>query len=107
MLKCQSLCPLRYSLGCSAKVTGTSERSHACSTIRLGQLRYRFRLAPPEGDFECLLTPAQIVDLQRKLKKLVGRDDSLRFYFISADDVKRIALLGGVDVTVDRLFILH
>ncbi len=32
---------------------------------------------------------------------------SLRFYFISANDVKRIALLGGVDMTADRLFILH
>jgi CRISPR-associated protein Cas2 len=57
--------------------------------------------------FECLLTPAQIVDLQRKLKKLVGKDDSVRFYFISADDVKRIALLGGAGVTADRPFILH
>jgi len=57
--------------------------------------------------FECLLTPPQIVDLQRKLKKLVGKDDSLRFYFISPDDVRRIALLGGANVTADRLFILH
>ncbi len=32
---------------------------------------------------------------------------SLRFYFISANDVKRIALLGRVDMTADRLFILH
>jgi len=32
---------------------------------------------------------------------------SLRFYFISANDVKRIALLGGADMTADRLFILH
>ena len=57
--------------------------------------------------FECLLTPAQIVDLQRKLKKLAGSDDSLRFYFISADDVKRIALLGGANVTADRPYIQH
>lgn len=57
--------------------------------------------------FECLLTPAQMVEMQRKLKKLVGKDDSVRFYFISADDVKRIALLGGANVTADRPFILH
>ena len=57
--------------------------------------------------FECLLTPPQIVDLQRKLKKLAGKDDSVRFYFISADDVKRIALLGGANITEDRSFILH
>ena len=57
--------------------------------------------------FECLLTSSQITELQKKLKKLVGKDDSLRFYFISADDVKRIALLGGVDVIADRIFILH
>lgn len=57
--------------------------------------------------FECLLTPAQIIEMQRKLKKLVGKDDSVRFYFISADDVKRIALLGGANITTDRQFILH
>ena len=57
--------------------------------------------------FECLLTPAQIVDLQRKLKKLAGKDDSVRFYFIGAEDVKRIALLGGANITSDRPFILH
>ena len=57
--------------------------------------------------FECLLTPAQIVDLQRKLKKLAGKDDSVRIYFISADDVKRIVLLGGANITADRPFILH
>ncbi len=57
--------------------------------------------------FECLLTVPQIVDLQRRLKKLAGKDDSVRFYFISNDDVKRIALLGGANVTADRSFILH
>ena len=57
--------------------------------------------------FECLLTPVQMVDMQRKLKKLAGNDDSLRFYFISADDVKRIALMGGANITTDRPFILH
>lgn len=57
--------------------------------------------------FECLLTAAQMVEMQRKLKKLVGSDDSVRFYFISADDVKRIALLGGANITADRPFILH
>lgn len=57
--------------------------------------------------FECLLTAAQMVEMQRKLKKLVGCDDSVRFYFISADDVKRIALLGGANITTDRPFILH
>ena len=53
--------------------------------------------------------------LQRKLKKPVDKDDSLRLYFISAEDVKRIALLGGAappgegeaSVTADRPFILH
>ena len=94
---------------------------NAHPTVHRGQLRYRFGLTPAQGNegcgrfwqtcavqrFECLLSTSQIVDLQRKLKKLVGRDDSLRFYFISADDVKRITLLGGADVTTDRNFILH
>lgn len=57
--------------------------------------------------FECLLTSSQIVEMQRRLKKMVGNDDSIRFYSISADDVKRIALLGGANVTAERPFILH
>lgn len=57
--------------------------------------------------FECLLTPTQVDDLQRRLKKLAGKEDSVRFYFISADDVKRIALLGGANITAERPFILH
>jgi len=57
--------------------------------------------------FECQLTPAQITEMQRKLKKLVGKEDSVRFYAISADDVKRIAVLGSGDVTRDKVFILR
>ncbi len=57
--------------------------------------------------FECLLKPAEIVEMKRKLRRLVGRDDSVRFYSISADDVPRIAFLGGGDVTRDRVFIMH
>lgn len=57
--------------------------------------------------FECLLKPAEIVEMKRKLRRLVGRDDSVRFYIISADDVPRIELLGSGDVTRDRVFIMH
>lgn len=56
--------------------------------------------------FECLLTPAQVLEMQRKLKKLVSEEDSVRFYSISADDVKRIGVLGSGDVTRDRVFIM-
>lgn len=57
--------------------------------------------------FECLLTSAQITDLQRKLKKLIEKDDSVRFYFIGAEDVKRVILLGEPALLTERLFILH
>ncbi len=57
--------------------------------------------------FECLLKPAQMVEMRRRLKKLVGRDDSIRFYFLGAEDVRRIEVLGSGRVTTDRVFILH
>lgn len=57
--------------------------------------------------FECRLKPKEIDDLRRKLRKLIGEEDSVRFYFISADDVKRIERLGDATTVEERVFILH
>jgi CRISPR-associated protein Cas2 len=57
--------------------------------------------------FECRLKPAEIDEMRRKLKKLIGRQDSLRLYFIGADDVKRIEVIGTGEVTSERLVFLH
>lgn len=57
--------------------------------------------------FECRLKPSEIELLRKKLKRQVGRDDSLRIYFISADDVTRIEVYGHGDVQRDKVFFLH
>lgn len=57
--------------------------------------------------FECRLKPNEVDDLRRKLKKLIVQEDSIRLYFISADDVKRIERLGDPRTVEEKIFILH
>lgn len=57
--------------------------------------------------FECNLKPRQVDDLRKKIMKLIVPEDSIRFYFISADDVKRIERLGDARTVEERIFIMH
>ena len=57
--------------------------------------------------FECRLKTNEVDDLRRKLKKLIVQEDSVRLYFISADDVKRIERLGDIRTVEEKIFILH
>lgn len=58
--------------------------------------------------FECRLKPREIDDLRRRLKKLiVDQEDSIRFYFLGAEDVKRIERLGDARTVEEKIFILH
>lgn len=57
--------------------------------------------------FECNLKPRQVDDLRKKIMKLVTSEDSIRLYFISADDVKRIERLGDARTVEERIFIMH
>lgn len=57
--------------------------------------------------FECNLKPRQVDDLRKKIMKLIAPEDSIRLYFISADDVKRIERLGDARTAEERIFILH
>lgn len=57
--------------------------------------------------FECNLKPNQIDDLRKRLRKLSVEEDSIRFYFISADDVKRIERLGDTRIVEEKIFIMH
>jgi CRISPR-associated protein Cas2 len=55
--------------------------------------------------FECRLTGRQVRALRRRLAPLVReRSDSIRFYFLSADDVERVLVLGAGSVTQDPPF---
>ena len=57
--------------------------------------------------FECNLKPREIEELRRRLKKLITPEDSIRFYFMGAEDVKRIERLGDERVMEERIFILQ
>jgi len=57
--------------------------------------------------FECNLKPNQIEELRKRLWKLIQNEDSVRLYYISADDVKRIERLGDPRTVEERIFILQ
>lgn len=58
--------------------------------------------------FECSLKPREIDDLRKRMKKLiVDEEDSVRFYFLGAEDVKRIERLGDPRTVEEKIFILQ
>jgi CRISPR-associated protein Cas2 len=57
--------------------------------------------------FECNLAPKKIDEMRRRLEKLISPRESIRIYFLSADDVKRIVRLGDPRVVADKLFIMQ
>lgn len=57
--------------------------------------------------FECRLKPREINDLRKKLKKAIGSEDSIRLYFLGAEDVKRIERLGDVRTVEEKIFIMQ
>jgi CRISPR-associated protein Cas2 len=57
--------------------------------------------------FECRLQPKEFAELKHKLSRLISKQDTLRFYFISDDDVSRIQTLGFGEVTEERMFFMH
>lgn len=57
--------------------------------------------------FECRLENKDLHELRKRLNKLSAKEDSIRFYFISQDDISRIEVIGRGGVIQDRIFILH
>lgn len=57
--------------------------------------------------FECRLEVKDLAEMRRKLKKLAARQDSIRMYYISQDDIARIEILGSGTVVEERIFIIH
>ena len=57
--------------------------------------------------FECNLKRAQLIELRKKLYALATEQDSVRIYYISADDLKRTEIFGNGEVTPEDLFYLH
>ena len=58
--------------------------------------------------FECRLDWGQLDTLKRRLKPLAKeKQDSIRFYYLSMDDVQRIEVIGNGSVTPDRIYFMQ
>lgn len=58
--------------------------------------------------FECNLKPVELERLKNRLMPLVKKnEDSIRFYFIGADDVSRIQVFGIGQVTRDEPYKIY
>ena len=54
--------------------------------------------------FECLLLPSEIAKLKQRLKPQVKEPgESIRFYFVGAEDVGRIQIIGSGKVTEEKV----
>ena len=55
--------------------------------------------------FECRLLPTEFERLKKRLMPLVQEaQDTIRFYFIGAEDVGRIQVMGAGKVTEEKTF---
>lgn len=94
--------PVQHFLVVSYDIPSNSRRTKIMKTLEGFGARVQYSV------FECRLKPAEIEELRRKLKKLLSvKEDSIRIYFIGAEDVKRIERLGDARTVDERIFILH
>jgi CRISPR-associated protein Cas2 len=58
--------------------------------------------------FECRLESKQLDLLKRRIKPLAReKQDSIRFYYLSADDIQRIDVIGNGSVTPDHIYFMQ
>jgi CRISPR-associated endonuclease Cas2 len=58
--------------------------------------------------FEARLLPQQIDKLKKQLTPYVREaKDSIRFYYIGAEDISRIQVIGGGKVTEDKVYFIQ
>jgi CRISPR-associated protein Cas2 len=58
--------------------------------------------------FECVLKERDYAVMRKRLKKLIVKEeDSVRFYFLCREDVKRVQWIGGKEVARERDYYLH
>lgn len=58
--------------------------------------------------FECRLLPTEFDKLKKRLKPFVREsNDTIRFYFIGAEDVGRIQVMGSGKVTEEKPYFMQ
>lgn len=103
-----SFCVLHFSIAMTAQflivsydIPSNRRRYKVMKTLEGFGTRVQFSV------FECSLKPREVDELRRRLLKLCAQEDSIRFYFLGAEDVKRIERLGDTRTVDERIFIMH
>jgi CRISPR-associated protein Cas2 len=85
----------------SYDISDDKRRSKAAKTLEDFGTRVQYSV------FECRLEAAQLQQLKKRLQPFVKEtQESVRIYYLSADDVSRIEIIGSGQVTQDKAFYL-
>ena len=57
--------------------------------------------------FECVLRPKELQALQGRLNCFVGQQDSIRYYFLCYDDVRKVQIQGTGGITRDHMMYMY
>lgn len=86
----------------SYDISNDKRRTKAAKTLEDFGTRVQYSV------FECRLLPAQIEKLKKRLKPFVRESqDTIRFYFIGAEDVGRTVVIGAGRITEERTFFIQ
>mgnify|MGYP001040444824 FL=1 len=86
----------------SYDISNDKRRTKAAKTLEDFGARVQYSV------FECRLLPAEFNKLRKRLQPFVREaQDSIRFYFIGAEDVGRIQVMGAGKVTEDKSFFVQ
>ena len=86
----------------SYDISDDKRRTKAAKTLEDFGTRVKYSV------FECRLLPAEFDKLKKRLKPFVREaQDTIRFYFIGAEDVTRIQVMGAGKVTEERPYFIQ
>lgn len=86
----------------SYDISNDKRRTKAAKTLEDFGKRVQYSV------FECRLLPTEFEKLKRRLQPVVRESqDTIRFYFIGAEDVNRIQVIGAGKVTEDKTYFIQ
>lgn len=86
----------------SYDISNDKRRTKAAKTLEDFGARVQYSV------FECRLLPAEFNKLRKRLQPFVRESqDTIRFYFIGAEDVGRIQVMGAGKVTEEKSFFMQ
>jgi len=86
----------------SYDISDNKRRTKAAKTLEDFGTRVQYSV------FECRLAPAELEKLKKRLKPFVREaQDTIRYYFIGAEDVNRILVMGAGQVTQEKTYYIQ